>query len=172
MIKAKKYFLLCCFEILFISFTIAQNQSTSSDSVEDKLKLDLGWTRIKNINVWPIFKRTATAEKTDLQIIAPIFRKSSHVLNNKKHNHLLPFYLYDKSDKERHLRIGSLLYPSLIHNAYDSVLKVRNFNFIEFAPEISLFHYKRSEDGSILENSLFFNFCKQKMFDTKQCRNT
>ena len=146
-----KYLLLTLFSISIITDLKAQK-----DTAANKLSLDIGWTRGKDINLWPILKRSKTKEETDLQVFFTIYRKHMYLGKHQKHTHLFPVYWKDSSASNKDLRLFSLYYPSILRFTSNDSIGLHSFKFIELAPKISLLEVSRSKDGLQVQNNFFF----------------
>lgn len=137
---------------------VSSNLFAQIDSVEKKLSFDFGITRGRNINAWPIIKKYDDAEKSELQIMYPLFSKTNNYNLYSKHLHVLPFVINDSSAKGIDKRFVSLYYPSLMHiqKRNDSSTSIHSFSFLEIAPNISSLKISRSNNGLFVENNMFF----------------
>ena len=131
--------------------TFAQTDSTKKD-----LRFDLGITRDRNINLWPIFKRTFSSSETDKQILFPIYRSYQNLKLKEKRSHLLPLYWQDSSKEGKNFRMISTFYPSLYHTSINYAENTKTYTFLEFAPRINILEFKKSPDGLIMQNNLLF----------------
>jgi hypothetical protein len=150
-----KCFLFAVFVFLF-SGLFSQKDSTKSS-----MSFDLGITRGKNVNLWPVFKKYKSEEKKELDILYPVFSKRRNYKLHTKHFQFAPFYVGDSSSKAIDRRILSTYYPSLLHIRKEPLSdsgtgKEVSINFLELAPHISLFGYSRSPGGVKVENNIFF----------------
>ncbi|MHC1705376.1 MAG: hypothetical protein AB9846_15830 [Tenuifilaceae bacterium] len=133
----------------FLSFS-------QNDTTKTKMKFDFGITRDRNINLWPIYKRTFTKFEIDKQLLFPIYRNYQNIKFGEKRSHLFPIYWKDSSKSVENLRIISTYYPSLLHITKDNTEKTRTFTLLEFAPRINLLEFKKSPDGLVMQNNLLF----------------
>ncbi len=141
----------------FIAF-VSGNSYSQSDTSKTNLSFDFGITRGRNINLWPIFKKFKSAEKNELQIIYPIFSKTTNYNLHSKHLQFLPFVINDSSTKGVDRRFISLYYPSVIRiqKQNTSTTRFNSIKFLELAPNISCLNITRSPGGMFVENNLFF----------------
>lgn len=143
--------------LLFLFIILIPIQSLSqTDSTKKSMSFDFGLTRDRNINLWPIYKRTLSEYEKDKQFLFPIYRNYQNFNIGEKRSHLLPIFWKDSSRDEENLRIVSLFYPSLIHLSKDKIEKTKTFTLLEFAPRINLLEFKKSPDGLVMQNNLLF----------------
>ncbi len=143
--------------LLFLFAFLFNLQSYSqTDSTKKSMSFDFGLTRDRNINLWPIYKRTISDYEKDKQLLFPIYRSYQNFKLKEKRSHLVPFFWKDSSKTNENLRIVSLYYPSLIHLSKDNVDKTKTFTFLEFAPRINILEFKKSPDGLVMQNNLLF----------------
>ncbi|MEI6349197.1 MAG: hypothetical protein WCP69_14710 [Bacteroidota bacterium] len=154
----KKTFLIG-FICLSSIYGFAQIDSTNIDSTKSDLTFDFGFTRGKGyINLWPILKKQKTAEKKELQILYPIFIKSTDYKLKANHFQFLPFAITDSNSLGTDRRFLSTYYPSVFRYQKKSFgdSSMTSFKFLELAPNISCFNIGRSPNGLFVENNLFF----------------
>ena len=150
--KAKIRIVFSVITLLLVPFvTFAQ-----SDTIKKSMTFDFGLTRDRNINLWPIYKRTITKYEIDKQFIFPIYRNYKNLKLGEKRSHVLPFYWKDSSENSENLRILSTYYPSIFHLAKNKEENTKTFTFVEFAPRINLLEFKKSPDGLVMQNNLLF----------------
>lgn len=150
----------CCFRIIlfcFLPFPFTASFS-QDDSIKKDLSFDFGITRGRNINLWPVLRRVKSEEKSDLQILYPLFSKTINFKSESKHLHVLPFFVGDSSSKGIDRRFLSLYYPSVFRFQKQNLSgsKISSFRFLELAPNISCLSFGRSTDGLFVENNMFF----------------
>jgi hypothetical protein len=134
----------------------AASITAQNDTVKSSLKYDLGFTRNRNINLWPLFKRTSSRDNYDIQVVAPLFRYHRDQLNHHTHTHVFPLFWSDSTARKQDLRVVSFYYPSLIHVIHDKTAGTHSFKFLELAPYISFFEMTKTREGTIVQNNLFF----------------
>lgn len=139
---------------LFVLQTLTA--SAQADSTKKDLRFDLGITRDRNINLWPIFKRTISRNETDKQILFPIYRSYQSLMLKEKRSHLLPLYWRDSSKERKNFRVISTFYPSLYHTSTSYTENTKTYTFLEFAPRINILEFRKSPDGLIMQNNLLF----------------
>ncbi|BDX37758.1 hypothetical protein CYCD_11130 [Tenuifilaceae bacterium CYCD] len=144
------------FALLVLLIVPTVNGYSQVDSTKKELKFDLGLTRDRDINLWPIFKRTISEIESDKQLLFPIFRNYQNFRLGEKRSHLLPFYWTDSSRNEKNLRILSTFYPSIVHTSKNFRENTTTFTFVELAPRINILEFKKSPDGLIMQNNLLF----------------
>ncbi len=146
--------ILLLFIVLFASSTTFSQQ----DSTKKNLTFDLGITRDRNINLWPVLKKFKSSEKNELQILYPIFSKTNNYKLHTKHLQFLPFVINDSSSQGIDKRFLSFYYPSVFHiqKQNSSNTKINSYKFLELAPNISCLSVSRSPSGLFVENNLFF----------------
>jgi hypothetical protein len=143
--------------ILLLSFLIIPILCTAQkDSTKKSMSFDFGLTRDRNINLWPVFKRTISKYEKDKQLLFPIYRSYQNIRRGEKRSHLLPIFWQDSSNNQENLRIISTYYPSLIHLSKDQDDQSKTFTLLEFAPRINLLEFKKSPDGLVMQNNLLF----------------
>lgn len=141
--------------LLFI-ILIHQFGFSQSDSLKKSMSFDFGLTRDRNINLWPIYKRTITKTEIDKQLLFPIYRSYQNFKIGEKRSHIFPLYWKDSSQNNENLRIISTYYPSLFHLSKNAEEKTKTFTLMEFAPRINLLEFKKSPDGLVMQNNLLF----------------
>jgi hypothetical protein len=131
---------------------------SQADSAQTDLSFDFGITRGRNINVWPILKKFKNQEKSELQILYPLFSKTINYSIPSKHFHFLPFIINDSGPQGIDRRYFSFFYPSVFHVERQNLLntQINSFNFLELAPGISCLGISRSPEGLFVDNNLFF----------------
>lgn len=156
----------------FIAVALSCSMPAQTDSIQKQLSFDFGITRGRNINAWPILKKYDDTEKSELQIIYPLFSKTNNYNLHSKHLHILPFVINDSSTKGIDKRFASLYYPSLIHikKENDSITGTRSFSFLELAPNISGLKISRSAGGVFVDNNMFFFISYKKDLATNKTR--
>jgi len=159
MFKRGKYTYSYCrkfnyFLILLLLFPLLSFSQT--DTTKKDMSFDFGLTRDKNINLWPIYKRTISDFEKDKQLLFPIYRNYQNTRIGERRSHILPIYWKDSSKSEENLRVISTYYPSIHHLTTSAEEKTKTFTFLEFAPRINLLEFKKSPDGLIMQNNLLF----------------
>lgn len=145
--------------VIFLSIPLLFHPFTGKcqvDSTTKKMSFDFGITRDRDINLWPIFKRTASAYESDRQILFPIYQSYQNFRTGKKKSHLLPLYWKDSSIIDRNTRILSLYYPSFLHLSRDYTKNSKTFTLLEFAPRVNILEFQKSSDGLVMQNNLLF----------------
>jgi len=142
------------FLILLLLLPILGQSQT--DTTKKGMSFDFGITRDRDINLWPIYKRTISDYGTDKQLLFPIYRNYNNKLVGERRSHILPIYWKDSSKNEENLRIISTYYPSLYHITTNRKEQTKTFSILEFAPRINLLEFKKSPDGLIMQNNLLF----------------
>ncbi|MGE0077841.1 MAG: hypothetical protein AB7S48_08280 [Bacteroidales bacterium] len=143
--------------ILTFALTLLSSTGFSQvDSTKKELKFDFGITRDRNINIWPIFKRTSSNIESDKQLFFPIYRSYENFKLKEKRSHLLPFYWKDSSNSVKNFRIISTFYPSLYHTSINYKENTKTFTLLEFAPYVNILEFKKSPDGLVMQNNLLF----------------
>lgn len=143
--------------VLLLQFLLVPLISISqTDSTKKSMSFDFGITRDRNINLWPIYKRTISKFEIDKQLLFPIYRNYHNLREGEKRSHLIPFFWKDSSQNGENLRLFSTYYPSLVHISKNKNVDTKTFTFMEFAPRINLLEFKRSPDGLVMQNNLLF----------------
>jgi len=137
------------FHVFICINLLAQNTETKSD-----MSFDFGFTRGRNINIWPLFKKYKDSEKKELQILFPLFSKMSNYSLQTKHSHLLPIFISDSTKYSNDIRLFSFYYPSVFH--FEITRNSKSYKFLELAPKITCLGISRNSKGLLLENNLFF----------------
>lgn len=132
--------------------SFAQIDTTSKPS--ESLAFDFGFTRGKNVNLWPILKKYKDADIKETQVLFSIYSKTINYKRHTKHFQFYPFIVRDSSAQNRDLRIGTTYYPSLLHYYKDSTYK--SFKFFELAPNISCLGISKSKNGLFVDNNILF----------------
>ena len=141
--------------ILFLLSTVtsfAQIDTTSKPS--ESLAFDFGFTRGKNVNLWPILKKYKDNDIKETQVLFSIYSKTIDYKHHTKHFQFYPFIVSDSSAQNRELRIGTTYYPNLLHYYRDSTYK--SFKFFELAPNISCLGISKSKNGLFVDNNILF----------------
>jgi hypothetical protein len=138
--------------LIFSSFpSVAQK-----DTIKEDLSFDLGITRGRNINLWPILKISRTPTSKDVMMLFYLYGKNYDLREGTRHSHILPFYWKDSTATLRDLRLFSIYYPSLIRHVYDGNDSIKSFRFMEFAPKVSLLEISSSPNGLFIDNNFLF----------------
>ena len=140
--------------VLFFLFILPTVSFAQKDSTKKSMSFDFGLTRDRNINLWPVFKRTISQYEKDKQLLFPIYRSYQNFKFGEKRSHILPVFWKDSSENSENLRIISTYYPSLIHISKDGEEKTKTFTFLELAPRVNLLEFKKSPDGLVMQNNL------------------
>jgi hypothetical protein len=144
------------FRLLFFFLFIASASFAQKDSSRSDMSFDFGWTRNRNVNLWPILKKSKTKDQKDVQAIFTLFRYNKNRKAGTKHIHLLPLVVKDSSAAKQDLRLFTLFYPSLLRFQKDSVEGSRSFIIFDIAPKINFLELTKSKDGLFVQNNLFF----------------
>ncbi len=138
--------------LIFISQFSAAQKDTSD------MQLDIGWTRDKNINLWPIlkYKQDTTVGYLRTDIFFSIYRFGRNGENNEKYSHFYPLWRKKNNLSESDFRLFSMYYPSVFRYHNDKILGLKSFVFLQFAPEISAICFSKSADDLYIENNLLF----------------
>ncbi len=136
----------------FIILT-AKAQNDSSD-----MKLDIGWTRDKNMNLWPIvkYKKDTSIGFVKTDILFSIYSYSRNRELKEKYSHFYPLWRKKSNMDENDFRLFSIFYPSVYHQNYDYTTGIKSFNFLEIAPGISVLGFSKSADGLFIDHNLLF----------------
>lgn len=142
-------FLLLCMALPIIGYA-------QPDSIDTKMKFDFGITRDRNINLWPVFKRTRNEVEFDRQVIFPIYQSNQNFKLGEKSLRILPIYWSDSSANEENRRFISLYYPSVVHKSFNKQEQIKTFTLLEIAPRINVLEFSKSKDGLVMQNNLLF----------------
>ena len=126
------------------------------DTSITKMTFDFGITRDRNINLWPVFKRTKNDVESDRQVIFPIYQSYQNFKLGEKSIRLLPIFWSDSSASQENIRFISSYYPSFVHQNNDKVSETQTFTFLELAPRINVLEFTKSKDGLLMQNNLLF----------------
>lgn len=145
--------------LLFLTLRVIPCSFSQPDTVKSDLSFDLGLTRGRNVNLWPVFKKYRDDERKELQVLYPLFVKTVNYKTPSKQIQVIPFYIGDSNNKGTDKRLVSLYYPSLVHlnKQYRGNVSISGFKLLEFAPGISLLGISRAANGLIVENNMFFS---------------
>lgn len=137
---------------------LAAESFSQTDSAKTNLTFDFGITRGRNINLWPVLNKFKNNEKRELQILYPVFSKTTIYAPRQKHFQFIPFAITDSSEQEIDKRYVSFYYPSVFHSRKQEFgsAKLTSFKFLELAPNISCLGISRSPGGLFVDNNLFF----------------
>lgn len=144
--------------LLLLACFVGSAAYPQADSAQSELSFDFGITRGRNINLWPVLYRMKSCDKKELQILYPIFSKTTDFKNHSSRFMFLPFAVNDSSAQSVNKRYGSLKYPSLYHYQREQYGEgyIRSHKVLELAPNISCLGISRSPDGMFVENNMFF----------------
>jgi len=122
------------------------------------MKFDLGWTRDKNINLWPIFKykKDTSIGFVQTDALFSLFHYERNRELNLKYSHLFPIWRKKSNVNGNDFRLFSLYYPSVFHKSEDIGQGIKSFDFLEIAPGISALGFSKSADGLYINNNLLF----------------
>ncbi|MCX6271189.1 MAG: hypothetical protein NTU44_08230 [Bacteroidetes bacterium] len=148
----KRYLLHCLIIILLLQ---TRPINAQVDTASEKLKFDLGFTRNKNINLWPVFKRVNTDSYKETQVLFPLFMKKNDLQAKSSYSHLLPVFFKSSNPSGSDFRLFSLYYPSLYRNHTEN-RGVHSIRLLEIAPRFSLMDIRKSDDGLYLDQNLLF----------------
>jgi hypothetical protein len=136
---------------LFTLPVLAQKDSSATD-----MSFDLGISRGRGINLWPVLKVTRGRDRKEAEVLLKLFHYKKDAVSALKHTHLFPLYWYDSTASQLSWRILSTYYPSLVSYSKDRDKDIRSFKIGELAPEINLLELTRSKDGLLVQNNAFF----------------
>ncbi|MFH0894359.1 MAG: hypothetical protein V2A54_07975 [Bacteroidota bacterium] len=142
--------------LLLIFLFILLSASAQKDTVRSGMRIDLGFTRDRNVNMWPFLKVFKSKEEKDVQVLFPFFRSKNEYTIKRRHSHLVPLWWNTKSPGMRDLRLLTVLYPSVIRVQKDTIDTTRSIRILELAPEINLIEFTRSKNGMIVNNNILF----------------
>lgn len=132
------------------------------DTSQSTMSFDLGWTRNRNIHLWPVFKRTLSATESDLQIVFPLVRHREWKMKGVHNTRFLPFFIQEKDSSTKDLRLGSMYYPSLLRIKRDTLDGYRSFRFLELYDGLGLLGWSRSQQGMRVDNNFLFVYLYRK----------
>jgi len=140
----------------FIVMYSASDAYSQQDTIATKMSFDLGFTRGKNVNLLPLYKRIKTKEEKEVDILFPFYGFKHNYVNHSKRSHLYPAYWSDSTSSTHDLRLLTFYYPSLIHISKEKTKELYSLKIADLAPEINFLEYTRSKDGQYLQNNIFF----------------
>lgn len=144
--------------IFILIMIIGFYAKAQNDTLKKDLHFDPGFARGGQVNIWPVFKKTKSAQQSELQVLFPIFAKKTLFNPREKHTRILPVYFSDSTNNGTDRRILSLYYPSLLRfeKKDTGINQSSSFKFLELAPGISGVQMSRSQGGVAVQNNLFF----------------
>lgn len=139
--------------IFIINLSTASAQKDSSD-----MRLDIGWTRDKDINLWPVlkYKKDTSIGFVKTDVLFSIYRYKRQRAFSEKYSHLFPVWRKKSNLSENDFRLFSMYYPSFIHYRNNKIQGIKSFDFLELAPGISALGFSKSNDGLYVDNNLLF----------------
>jgi hypothetical protein len=143
--KILSLLLIFCFANIF-----AQEDTSSA------VNFDFGLTRNKNVNLWPVFKRSKTNNATEISALLYLINYQNNKTYNFKHGHFLPLFYSTKTNTYRDIRLGTTYYPTLFRYTQDDEKKGKTYSIGEIAPYIRFLQLSTSENGLEVDNNLFF----------------
>ena len=126
------------------------------DSISSSVNFDFGLTRNKNVNLWPIFKRSKTKTTTEISALVNLIGYQNNQEYQLKHGHVLPLFFNTKTASSRDIRIGTTYYPSIFRYTEDQLKGNKTFSLGEIAPYIRFLQLSTSDNGLEVDNNLFF----------------
>jgi hypothetical protein len=151
---------LCCRRFMFF-LTLSCFVNINAQIDTSKMSFDFGWTRNKNVYLWPIFKKTVDSTSKEIQVLFPVYKYRRFDNNTTKNIRLLPFYTFHKDSLYTDTRILSLYYPSVLRfSTYEQ--QFSSFRLVELVPHVSLFEWTKRNNDSIKNLSALFVFSKYK----------
>ena len=134
------------------------------DTASAGMKFDFGFSKAKNLHLWPILTVTTEQNFKRIDILSGVYDYQKHTSNKPQtqtgdpgfvKSHLFPVFWYSNR-YGKSVRILSLYYPSLFH--YESCIadSTTKYNLLELAPGFSFISLTRSPQGVFSENNLFF----------------
>ncbi len=142
--------------LLLTAFIFNVSYYAQEDSVTSGVNFDFGLTRNKNVNLWPVFKRSKTTTTTEISALLNLIGYESNSEFQLKHMHVLPVLFNTKSPDFKDFRIGTTYYPSLLRYTYDKDKESKTYSLGEIAPYIRFLQLSTSENGLEVDNNLFF----------------
>jgi hypothetical protein len=94
--------------------TYAQEDSTKSG-----VNFDFGLTRNKNVNLWPVFKRSKTKNTTEISALLNLIGYLKNSEYSIKHGHVFPLFFNTKTATSKDIRIGTTYYPTVLRYTQD-----------------------------------------------------
>ena len=117
--------------ILVVFFSIL-NGFSQSDSLDPKMSFDFGFTRGKNVELWPIVRKYKDADIKETQVLFSIYSHTIDYKNHRNHFHFYPFISSDSAKNYKDIRFFTTYYPNLYHFSKDSISK--SYKFLKLAP--------------------------------------
>lgn len=143
-------------KILSLLFIICFANIYAQEDTSSAVNFDFGLTRNKNVNLWPVFKRSKTNNSTEISALLYLINYQNNKNYNFKHGHFFPLFYTTKTNTIRDLRIGTTYYPSLFRYTRDDEKKGKTYSIGEIAPYIRFLQLSTSENGLEVDNNLFF----------------
>ena len=128
----------------------AQTDSSS------KMTFDFGLARNRNIDLWPIVKKTNNKYEKDLELLFTIFQSRRDRVEHTKHSHLFPLFWHDSSANGTDLKLFTTYYPSIFRYTKSKDNSLNSFKLIELAPKINFLEISKSPDGLQVQNNILF----------------
>lgn len=145
-------------KILLILLLCTSVVSLSGQGDSSALHFDFGWTRNKNVYLWPVYKRISDSCTRKTEILFPVYKHVNDSCHGLRSNRLLPFFVQEARGTNREIRIVSLYYPSLIRIQSDSVTKDRSIRIGEILPHLNLLELSRLKKGNLIYRNALFVF--------------
>jgi hypothetical protein len=141
--------------LLLLIFSVCQTFA-QEDSASSAVNFDFGLTRNKNVNLWPIFKRSKTKTTTEISALANLIGYQNNKDYQLKHGHVLPLFFNTKTASSRDIRLGTTYYPTLFRYTRDDSKQSKTYSLGEIAPYIRFLQLSTSKNGLEVDNNLFF----------------
>ena len=102
--------------VLLLIFSVF-NAFAQNDTLESGVNFDFGLTRNKNVNLWPVFKRSKTKTSTEISALANLIGYQNIQDYQLKHTHILPLFFNTKTANSRDIRLGTTYYPTIFRSS-------------------------------------------------------
>lgn len=142
--------------VLFLSLVCIYSTYAQEDSTKSGVNFDFGLTRNKNVNLWPVFKRSKTKSTTEISALLNLIGYLKNSEYSIKHGHVFPLFFNTKTATTKDIRIGTTYYPTVLRYTQDENKKNKTYSLGEIAPYIRFLQLSTSENGLEVDNNLFF----------------
>ena len=141
--------------VLLLLFSVFK-AFAQNDTLESGVNFDFGLTRNKNVNLWPVFKRSKTKTSTEISALANLIGYQNIQDYQLKHTHILPLFFNTKTANSRDIRLGTTYYPTIFRYTQNNEKESKTYSIGEIAPYIRFLQLSTSENGLEVDNNLFF----------------
>lgn len=140
--------------LIFILFQVFNAYSQTDSLKQQSLSFDFGFTRGKNIDLWPIIRKYKDNNIKETQVLFNVYSHTDNYLDKSKHFHFYPLVYNDSSKSGKDLRIFTTYYPNVFH--FQSDTNYKSYKLLELAPNISCLGFTSSKNGLFIDNNILF----------------